>query len=92
VAPGGAAMKAGLVPGDELVALGAFRVNSGDLGPRLEELEPNTTVEAHFFRRDELRTTAITVTALPANVAYIRRREGASPAEVALRKGWLGTD
>ncbi len=92
VASGGPAMKAGLAPGDELVAVGGFRANGGELAARLEELTANSSVEVAFFRRDELRHTVVTVAEAPNTVAFLRRKEGATPSELALRKGWLGAE
>lgn len=89
VVPGGPAAKANLEPGDQLVALGHFKVNDGSLNARLEEQRPGAVVPVHYFRRDELRSSSVTLEAAPATVAFLRRKEDASPAAVELRKRWM---
>lgn len=88
--PDGPALAAGLAAGDQVVALNGFRAADGALAQRLEECAIGTPVTVHFFRRDELRTTTLTPSEAPRSVAYLTRRDGASAAELAVRRGWMG--
>ncbi|MBI5496473.1 MAG: M61 family metallopeptidase [Deltaproteobacteria bacterium] len=92
VLTGSPALRAGLAPGDQLVALGGYRVNDGGLAGRLDDARPGQVAELHFFRRDELRCVRVELGEQPATAAYVRRRENASAQEVLLRKSWLGAE
>ncbi|MEW5848513.1 MAG: PDZ domain-containing protein [Myxococcota bacterium] len=92
VHPGGPAATAGVGPGDQLVALGGWRVADGNFMARLEEMKPGEAKEVHFFRRDELRTATVTLAPAPQTCAYLKRRENAPAEQVELRKAWMGAE
>lgn len=54
VRPGSAAERAGVCPGDVVVAFDRRRVTASNLSKRLERLRPGRTCTMHVFRRDEL--------------------------------------
>ncbi|CAB3762634.1 M61 family metallopeptidase [Paraburkholderia solisilvae] len=56
---GGAAQKAGLSAGDVLIALDGLRVTGTNLDALLGRYVPGAKVEAHAFRRDELRVVQL---------------------------------
>lgn len=53
------AQKAGLNHGDELVALGGWKVTHATLKDRLAELQPGTAIEVAYFRREELVSSTV---------------------------------
>ena len=54
---------AGIASGDEIIALNGYKMNSIEkLTELLSILDENDTIECHYFRRDELHTTTITLT------------------------------
>lgn len=89
VKPGGPSQHAGLSSGDQVVAVNGFRANEGGWAARLEECTVGQQVTVHFFRRDELRTTTLTLAEAPATYAFITKHDDATPAQLALRKAWL---
>ena len=61
-----AAVAAGLAPGDELIALNGFKMDSlATLETYLRRHAPGDTLSCHYFRRDELHTTQLTLQAPP---------------------------
>ncbi len=54
VLDGGSAQRAGLSPGDVLIALDGLRVTHKSLDRQLQRLRAEARVRAHAFRRDEL--------------------------------------
>ncbi len=64
VAEGGAAHKAGLSAGDNLVALDGLRITTEDSLKRLlSAYQPGDALTVHAFRRDELRQFTVTLSA-----------------------------
>ena len=86
----GPAARAGLAPGDVLVAWGGFKAAEGGWSARLAECAPGQQVAVHFFRRDELRHTTVVLGTAPQSTAFITRRETPPPQVAALRDAWLG--
>ncbi|MEB3329996.1 MAG: PDZ domain-containing protein [Candidatus Sericytochromatia bacterium] len=87
VLAGGAAQEAGLQRGDVLVAIGGLRATTQLLHGLGEQVEPGDTVEVHYFRRDVLRTTLVT---MARQVSYaLVPSPGATASQNALRAAWL---
>lgn len=87
-----AAERAGLSPGDELVAIDGRRVDDGSLRRRLDARKPGETVEVLFARREWMKTTTV-VLAEPAPDGYeILPAANASDASKALGAAWLGPE
>jgi predicted metalloprotease with PDZ domain len=92
VREGGPAWRAGLYPGDEIVAEGGFRVDRKALGDRLRERGPSGTLRLHVFRRDELVEVPVPLGPPPADTAWLE--PAAKPTEeqrVAFR-AWCGAE
>jgi predicted metalloprotease with PDZ domain len=90
VLDGGAAERAGLNPGDVLVALDRLRVTGRNLARRLARLENGERVTASVFRGDELLEVGIVLKPAPLDTCYLVARDGADRAVLERRRAWLG--
>ncbi|WP_127470905.1 M61 family metallopeptidase [Thiomicrorhabdus aquaedulcis] len=82
-----AAYHAGLSAGDEIIAINSVKITSvSQLEGLLKKAQVNAQWTCHYFRRDELRTTQITLTAPPADRVVLKV---VNSAKTAL---WLGAD
>jgi predicted metalloprotease with PDZ domain len=87
-----AAERAGLSPGDEIIAIDGRRVEDSTLRRRLEARKPGESVELIYARRDFVRTTKV-VLAEPSPDSYeIVVAQGAPEAAKKLGAAWLGPD
>ena len=86
---GSPAERAGLSPGDQLVALRGLRLNANGWTRTLEALAPNQSHELHFFRGEELMQTRIEFTAPPLDTWTLTVDDG-QDACVRARVRWLG--
>lgn len=55
------ARKAGIDPGDELVAMNGLRVSADQFTERLRDFQPGDRVQLSFFHQDELRSSTVTL-------------------------------
>ncbi len=90
VLDGGAAERAGLNPGDVLVALDRLRVTGRNLTRRLARFESGERVTATVFRGDELIEVGVVLKAAPLDTCYLTVRDQADPKAVERRRAWLG--
>jgi len=88
---GGPAEAAGLIAGDQLVAIGGYRVDAASLPRRLARHEAGEVVPVVFFRRNELMQTELTLADAPLDTCSLLVREDADAEAVALRCAWLGS-
>ena len=87
VLAGGVAQLAGLQIGDVIAAVGGLRATAGLLAHLGDQFEPGETVEVHYFRRDRLCTTRVT---LARQCGYALLADpSASVAQLAVRGTWL---
>ncbi|HEX8395036.1 MAG TPA: PDZ domain-containing protein [Longimicrobium sp.] len=92
VLAGGAAWRAGVNAGDELVAVNGFRLASPDtLHQRILEAPAGSTLPLTVFRRDELVTVALPAVAGPPQRLVLRPVKDATPAQQAVFADWLRT-
>jgi predicted metalloprotease with PDZ domain len=90
VLDGGAAERAGLNPGDVLIAVDRLRVTGRNLARRLARFENGERVTASVFRGDELLEVGIVLRAAPLDTCYLAARDQAEAQALARRKAWLG--
>ena len=88
----GPAYAAGIMAGDEIVALNGRRLPAGDLDKRLEKLKPGETVTLHVMRHDALRTVQVTLAGKPDGTWTLRRTKEPSEAQIAAYESWIGQD
>jgi predicted metalloprotease with PDZ domain len=90
VLDGGAAERAGLNPGDVLVAIDRLRVTGRNLARRLARFESGERVTATVFRGDELLEVGVVLKAAPLDTCYLTVRDPADNKAVERRRAWLG--
>jgi predicted metalloprotease with PDZ domain len=87
---GSPAALGGLSTDDEIVAIDGFKVTAASLQERLDERRPGDPVTFTLFRRDELRTLAVTLGERPREACWIEKLPDASPAQKVIYQRWLG--
>lgn len=88
---GGPAQAAGLYAGDEVVAIDGFRSNGQSFNERIAARRPGERLDVTVFRRDELRTVAVTLVERPPEKLKVQRARTATAAEKAAFRAWLGS-
>ena len=84
------AEKAGISPGDELLALDGIRVTPGSLDRAVRGHRVNDKVGVAVFRGDELKLMELKFAAAPKNTAYLSLATDPSPDALARRQRLLG--
>jgi predicted metalloprotease with PDZ domain len=87
---GGAAERAGLAPGDVLVAFDGLRATNDSLGALGMKRTAGDRVRVHAFRRDELIVVDVTLREAPRDTCYLSLQPEPSPQARARREAWLG--
>jgi len=90
VLDGGPAQRAGLAPGDVLIALDRLKVNDRNLKRRLTRFEDGERVTATAFRGDELLEVGLVLAAAPKDTCWLRVVDDADDAARVRRDAWLG--
>ncbi len=86
---GGPARAAGLSAGDVVVAFDGLRVTGSDLVSKVAARQEGEVVAVHFFRRDELYTTQVTLQAAPHDTVWLTLDEDVDPEVAKAREAWL---
>lgn len=90
VLDGSPARRAGLTPGDEIVAFDGIRVTAGSYTDRLAKLPPGTETDLTLFRRGALRQLPLTTGTPPPEKYRIEPVAEATPLEKKVYEAWLG--
>jgi predicted metalloprotease with PDZ domain len=86
------AQKAGLAPGDELLALDGFRVSGAEWSDRLQNYHPGDQVLITVFHQDELRTCPVRL-AQPMPLRYqVSLQPELTAAQRFNLQAWLGQE
>jgi len=89
VLDGGSAQRAGLAPGDVVLALDGLRVNARTLDAQLQRLGPDGQARVHAFRRDELLECTLQLQPAATDTCHLGVRT--DPAARRRRARWLGS-
>lgn len=81
------AQRAGINPGDELIALDGFRIDN--LPDRLKDYNPGDQVQVTLFQRDQLRTIDLTLEAPSPDRYNLVPLTQISPAQQENLNNWL---
>jgi len=87
---GGAAERAGLAAGDQLVAIDGLKANVETLRVALERGTAGQIVTLHAFRRDELAEHAVELGPPPLDTCFLTLLDAVGEDVAARRKAWLG--
>jgi predicted metalloprotease with PDZ domain len=90
VLEGGPAQRAGLNPGDVLIAVDRLRVSGRNLRRRLARFESGERVTASVFRGDELLEVGLVLKPAPQDTCYLVSQGQAAPEALRRRQAWLG--
>ncbi|MCW5776006.1 MAG: M61 family metallopeptidase [Phycisphaeraceae bacterium] len=80
---------AGLIAGDQIVALDGTRLRASDLDRRLRRIEPGQDVLVTFIRRDELRETRFKAAEPKPGGYTLSRIKEPTDLQVAVYESWL---
>lgn len=88
VSMSGPAYRAGILPGDQLVALNGLRVKDADLSGLLKRVSAGDAVRLTVFRYDVMREFEVRAVPEPSKPT-LRRIKDASPEQKAAYEAWL---
>jgi predicted metalloprotease with PDZ domain len=86
----GPAERAGLAPGDTLVAIDGIRASAESLERVLKSRRADDVVSVQAFRRDELMQFSVELDAAPLDTCWLALADGADADAKARRRAWLG--
>ncbi|MFQ5413607.1 MAG: M61 family metallopeptidase, partial [Phycisphaerae bacterium] len=89
VSADGPAYRAGVIVGDEIVALDGRRLPAGELDDRLKRFDPGDTVRLTIFRRDMLRTIEVVLAGRPDGNWRVRRIDEPTELQRTTYASWL---
>lgn len=90
VLDGGPARRAGLSPGDEIIAVDGVRVTHAEFPKVLARLSAGTPADLALFRRGWLTHLSVTPGAPPPETYVLAPVATATPLERQIYEGWLG--
>ena len=92
VSADGPAFAAGIIAGDQVIAINGQRVTAGNLGALTKRLEPGQAVRLTLFRYDLLRDIELTLDSRTTGRWTVTRVDGPSPEQRAAYESWLRQD
>ena len=87
---GGPAERAGIAPGDELVALDGLRISIAGAEARTRRYKPGDKSEVTVFRGDELITLQLKWDEAPNDTCYLLVADDVDEEVLSRRRAWLG--
>jgi len=85
----GPAWAAGVLAGDEIVAVEGRRVSALQLEEWISQMQPGDAVTLHIIRRDELRTVSFKLAARPNGRWTVSRMKDPTDSQKAAYRSWL---
>lgn len=85
----GPAFEAGIIPGDEIIAINGVRVRAADFDARVDLLELGAEARVSLLRRDELMEFRITPAERPVGSRKIKKVKEPTEAQQAAFRSWL---
>ncbi|MCU7852901.1 MAG: PDZ domain-containing protein [Candidatus Thiodiazotropha sp. (ex Monitilora ramsayi)] len=85
----GAAQKAGLSAGDEIVAVDGVRMDASDMEHLIAQIPAGDSLTFHIFRRDELMPFEVSPLPAPPDTCYFYLPEKIDDAQRIRREAWL---
>ncbi|MCI4335031.1 MAG: PDZ domain-containing protein [Thermoplasmata archaeon] len=89
VLDGTPARRAGITPGDELVAIDGMRVTAATFHERMTRIPPGTATELTLFRRGAIQSVALTAGTPPPEKYRIEPVAEATPLERKVYEAWM---
>ncbi len=87
----GPAERAGLAPGDQLIAIAGIRATPTNLDRLIERAAPEGELIIHAFRQDELLTFHVRPEAAPADTCELSLMADAPAEAIQARAAWLAS-
>lgn len=87
---GSPAQQAGIDPDDELLAIDGLRVKGSQLAERLNNYQPQDTIQLTLFHQDELRSYSVRLAAPRPKSYQLVAVEAPSEAQSRNFAGWMG--
>lgn len=91
VVAGSPAEDAGLELGDELLALGGYRMRSGDFIDRISGMKPGESITLTVFHNDRIRELRVKVGSSPVPAYVASKVKNPSAGQKAVFESWLKT-
>ncbi|MCG9754090.1 PDZ domain-containing protein [Shewanella insulae] len=88
----GPAWRAGIVAGDELVAINDLKVTAKGFAARIEDFAPGDTIKVTLFSNDSLKEVSLTLAEQPSEKLVLTSVDKPSRKQKAFFKAWLGID
>ena len=85
------AERAGVSPGDLLIAIDGLKLSGSNLQPRLSRFEAGQTVRLAGFRDEELMEFPVTLAEAVLDRCVLRLADKPDADTLARRRGWLGS-
>ncbi|MEC4726450.1 PDZ domain-containing protein [Shewanella sp. D64] len=89
---GGPAWKAGIVLGDEIVAINGLKVTAGGFEARINDFKPGVEIEVTLFSDDKLKSVSLTLDEVQSGKLKLVSVKKPSHDQKAFFKAWSGID
>ena len=88
----GPAWQAGIVLGDEIVAINGLKVTAGGFEARIKDFKPGADIEVTLFSDDKLKSVSLTLGEVQSGKLKLVSVKKPSRAQKAFFKAWSGID
>ncbi|GGI94456.1 peptidase M61 [Shewanella hanedai] len=88
----GPAWQAGIVLGDEIVAINGLKVTAGGFDARIKDFKPGADIEVTLFSDDKLKSVSLTLGEVQSGKLKLVSVKKPSRAQKAFFKAWSGID